>query len=94
MTEDSHAPPSGPVTLGDLIREGKLLRVFCDVHAGGCGHERDIYPASLQLGPGESVPDLVDRLRRIVFDHREPASPAGFQKGELPIRRSPSFCTL
>jgi hypothetical protein len=54
----------GPVTLGDLIRERKLLWVFCDVHAGGCGHERDIDPASLQLDAGEPVPGLGRRHMR------------------------------
>ena len=29
--------PTGPVTLGDLIREEKLLRIYCR----GYGHERD-----------------------------------------------------
>jgi hypothetical protein len=48
----------GPVTLGDLIRDGKFLWCFCDVHASGCGHERDVDPASLGLPLETSVPGL------------------------------------
>ena len=34
-----------PVTLGDLARAGKLLRVYCC----DCGRERDFEPLSLPL---------------------------------------------
>ncbi len=37
--------PTGPVTLGDLIFEDKLLRVYCRE----CGHERDVNPATVPL---------------------------------------------
>ena len=40
---------SGPVTLGDLVREDKLLWVYCC----DCGHERDVDPLSLPLPPEE-----------------------------------------
>ena len=39
--------PTGPVTLGDLIREDKLLWVYCRE----CCHERDVDPLSLRLPP-------------------------------------------
>ena len=32
---------TGPVTLGDLARDGKLLWVYCR----DCCHERDVTPA-------------------------------------------------
>jgi hypothetical protein len=34
---------TGPVTLGDLIREDKLLWVYCCE----CYHERDLNPATV-----------------------------------------------
>jgi hypothetical protein len=54
----------GPVRLGDLAREVKLLWCYCDVHAGGCGRERDVDPASLGLPPGTPVPGLGRRHMR------------------------------
>lgn len=48
-----------PVTLADLIREGKLLWVYCT----SCGHERDIEPATIPLPPGFSVPDVGKRMK-------------------------------
>jgi hypothetical protein len=44
----------GPVTLGDLIRDGKLMWVYCI----SCGRERDVDPTSLALPPGTPVPTL------------------------------------
>jgi hypothetical protein len=37
--------PIGPVTLADLIREDKLLWVYCR----DCHHERDVTPANIPL---------------------------------------------
>jgi hypothetical protein len=34
--------PAGPVTPGDLVREDKLLWVYCC----DCGHEREVCPAT------------------------------------------------
>lgn len=39
---------TSPVTLADLIRDDKLLWVYC----GDCGHERDVNPANVPL-PGD-----------------------------------------
>ena len=39
--------PTGPVTLGDLNREDKLLWVYCR----DCYHERDINPATVPCRP-------------------------------------------
>jgi len=49
---------AGPVTLGDLARDGKLLWIYCDVAQGGCGHERDVATTSLALPMTAPVPDL------------------------------------
>ncbi len=46
--------PAGPVTLGDLVREDKLLWVYCNV----CCHERDVNPATVPLPPGTPVPEV------------------------------------
>ncbi len=49
--------PTGPVTLGDLIREDKLLRV-CD-----CCHERDINPATVPLPVETPVPEVGKHMK-------------------------------
>jgi hypothetical protein len=38
---------TGPVTLGDLIRKGKLLWAYCRE----CCRERDFVPATIPLPP-------------------------------------------
>jgi len=49
---------SGPVRLGDLIQDGKLLWAYCR----SCGHERDIDPTSLGLPVNMPVPDVGKRM--------------------------------
>ena len=50
---------SGPVTIGDLMRDRRLLWVYCRE----CGRERDLRPATLPR-PGEyPVPDIGKRMR-------------------------------
>lgn len=44
----------GPVTVGDLIRDRRLLWVYCL----RCCRERDLEPATLDLSPDEPVPGL------------------------------------
>ena len=44
----------GPVTLGDLVSNEKLLWVYCC----DCGHERDVNPATVLLPAETPVPDL------------------------------------
>lgn len=51
--------PSGPVTLGDLAREGKLLWVYCC----DCGRERNIDPAALPLPSSYPVPSVGKHLK-------------------------------
>ncbi|MEI9899215.1 MAG: DUF3800 domain-containing protein [Hyphomicrobium sp.] len=50
---------STPVTLSDLMREEKLLWVYCN----DCGRERDLAPASLPVPPDTPVPDVGKRMR-------------------------------
>jgi len=51
---------SGPVSIGDLIREGKLL----EVHCGACRPERHLYidAGSLGLPRRMPVPEVADHL--------------------------------
>jgi hypothetical protein len=44
--------PTSPVTVGDLIREDELLRVYC---CDRC-HERDVSAATVALSPETPVP--------------------------------------
>ena len=44
----------GPVTISDLMREGKLLWVYCIT----CGREKDVHPALLDLPRDTAVPGL------------------------------------
>ncbi len=51
-------PSAGPVTLGDLVRDGKLLWGWC----ADCGRELDLDPRSLPLPPGFPVPEVGARM--------------------------------
>ena len=50
---------AGPVTLGDLIREDKLLWVYCRE----CCHERDVNPANVPLPADTPVPEIGKRMK-------------------------------
>ncbi len=50
---------SNPVTLGDLIRDGKLLWVYCR----DCGHERDLDPSTAVDQHAVAVPEVGLRMR-------------------------------
>jgi len=50
---------TGPVTLGDLVRHCKQLRVVCP----DCGHECDCDLASFKLPSETTLPDLNKGLR-------------------------------
>ena len=43
-----------PITLGDLVRDDKLLWVYCRA----CGRERDVNPATVPLPAETPVPDV------------------------------------
>jgi hypothetical protein len=49
----------GPVTIGDLMREGKLLWTYCRE----CCRERDIDPATIPLPPEFPVPEAGSRMK-------------------------------
>ena len=49
----------GPVTLGDLTRDDKLLWVYCC----DCGHERDVNPATVPLLADTPVPTTSTHMR-------------------------------
>jgi hypothetical protein len=50
---------TGPVTLADLVRDGKLVWVYCTA----CGYECDINPATMPL-PGETpVPEVGKHMK-------------------------------
>jgi hypothetical protein len=51
--------PTGPVTLRDLIREDKLLWVYCC----DCYHERDVNPATVPLPPEMPVPEVGKHMK-------------------------------
>ena len=59
--------PSGPVTLGDLIREGKLLWVYCC----DCGRECNIDPATIPLPASHPVPTVAKRMKCIACGGRQ-----------------------
>jgi hypothetical protein len=48
-----------PVTLTDLVRDGKLVWVYCT----SCGHERDIDPATMPLPHETPVPEVGKRMK-------------------------------
>jgi hypothetical protein len=48
-----------PVTLGDLIREGKLLWTYCRDRY----HECDVDPATIPLPPEFPVPEVGSRMK-------------------------------
>jgi hypothetical protein len=47
-----------PVLLGDLIRDGKLLWLYC----WDCFRERDVDPSTIPLPPVVSVPEIGKRM--------------------------------
>ena len=50
---------TGPVRLGDLIAERKLLWAYCVT----CGRERDLDPATIPLPKDYPVPDVGKRMK-------------------------------
>ena len=50
---------SGPVTIADLMRDRRLLWVYCSE----CGRERDVDPSTLPLPGDYPVPELANRIK-------------------------------
>jgi hypothetical protein len=76
--------PTNPVTIGDLIREGKLLWGYCR----DCYRERDLDPATIPLPPETPVPGLGQRMRCTVcgsnrIDTRPELYPGGIEAKRL-----------
>jgi hypothetical protein len=51
--------PTGPVTLGDLVPEGKLLWLYCR----DCYRERDVEPTSIGLPLETPVPEVGNKMK-------------------------------
>jgi hypothetical protein len=88
---------SGPVTIADLMRDRRLLWVYCRE----CGRERELDPATLLLPGDHPVPDVGTRMRcrraALARSTRRPSStpaasrpcaPAG-AAGSIPRGRRP-----
>ena len=69
---DSYVDPTpihmtGPVLISDLIRDGKLMWVYCRT----CCRERDVDPAAIPLPASHPVPDIGKRMRCSACGSRE-----------------------
>ena len=53
------AIPGPSVTLGDLVRDDKLLWVYCC----DCGRERNVTPSTVPLPPETPVPDVRKHMK-------------------------------
>jgi len=51
--------PTGPVTLGDLVRDDKLLWIYCCA----CGRERSVNPATVPLPLKTPVPEVSKHIK-------------------------------
>jgi hypothetical protein len=58
---------SGPITLGHLIDDDKLLWVYCR----DCGHERDVNPATVPLPAATPVPDVGKHMKCSICGSRK-----------------------
>ena len=82
--------PAGPVTLGDLIREDKLLWVYCRE----CCHERDVNPSNVPLPGDTPVPEVGKHMRCSVcqsknIDTRPELYPGGIEAMRRRFRENP-----
>jgi len=76
--------PTGPVTLGDLVREDKLVWVYC----GDCNHERDLGPATVPLPAETPIPEVGKHMRCSVCGSRKiDARPELYPGGIEAMRR-------
>ena len=76
--------PTGPVTLGDLIREDKLLWVYCC----DCYHERDLNPATVPLPAEMPVPEVHKHMKCSKCGSRKiDARPEFYPGGVVAMRR-------
>ena len=73
---------TGPVTLGDLMRDDKLLWVYCC----DCGHERDVNPASVPLQAKTAVPDVSKHMKCSKCGSNRKARTDEFKPGQSQCR--------
>jgi hypothetical protein len=59
--------PGPPVTLRDLVREDRLLWVYCC----DCGRERDLNPATVPLPADTPVPEVSKHMKCSVCGSRK-----------------------
>jgi hypothetical protein len=69
----------GPVLLGDLIRDGKLLWLYC----WDCFRERDVDPSTIPLPPDVPVPEIGKRMKCSSCGSRKIDSRPELYPGEL-----------
>jgi hypothetical protein len=72
-----------PVRLGDLIRDGKLLCLYCR----DCFRERDVDPSTVPLPPDVPVPEIGKRMKCSAcgsrkIDSRPELYPGGIERSE------------
>lgn len=73
-----------PVTLGDLISDGKLLWLYCC----DCCRERDVDPATIPLPAAFPVPEVGARMKCSKCGSRRiDARPELYPGGVLAIRK-------
>jgi hypothetical protein len=72
-----------PVTLGDLVRNDKLLWVYCR----DCGHERDVNPATVPLPAVTLVPEVSKHMKCSVCGSRKINTKPGCNPGVAAMRR-------
>ena len=82
--------PTGPVPLGDLIREDKLLWVYCC----DCYHERDVNPATVPLPAETPLPEVGKHMRCAAcgsrkIDARPELYPGGVEAMRRRLREKP-----
>ena len=76
--------PTGPVTLGDLVREDKLLWVYCCE----CYHERELNPATVPLPAETPVPEVHKHMKCSACGSRKiDARPELYPGGVVAVRR-------
>lgn len=79
-------PAGGPVTLGDLARDGKLLWGWC----ADCGREQDMDPRTLPLPSSYAVPDVGARMRCTACGGRKVRTAPELYPGGIAAQRNRS----
>jgi hypothetical protein len=73
-----------PVPLGDLIRDGKLLWLYCRE----CFRERDVDPSTMPLPPNVPVPEIGKRMKCSSCGSRKIDSRSELYPGGIEAQRS------